>query len=133
MARILIVDDEEMERVLLSALLEGEGHQLSFARDVEGGLGLCRSMDPDLVITDLAMPGASGLRLIKELREEQSDVPIIAMSKWAADQLDLAHAYGADFIVYKPLDRDGFRAKVQEALGLRSQRPRDPWFREEGG
>jgi len=36
-------------------------------------------------------------------------------------------------IVYKPLDRDGFRAMVQEALGLRSQRPRDPWFREEGG
>jgi CheY-like chemotaxis protein len=133
MAKILIVDDEEMERVLVAAMLEGEGHHLSFARDVESGLGLCRSIDPDLVITDLAMPGASGLRLIKELREEQFDVPIIAMSKWAADQLDLAQAYGADFVLYKPVDRDGFRAKVREALGLRSQRPRDPWFREEGG
>ena len=127
MARILIVDDEEMERVLLTALLEQEGHELSYAKDVETAYDLCRSVDPDLVITDLAMPGMSGLRLIKDLREQHSDVPIIAVSMWATDQLDLAQAYGADFILYKPLNGEEFRATVREALVQRRMRLVDPW------
>lgn len=129
MARVLIVDDEEMERVLMTSLLEPEGHELSYAEDVGTAYDLCRSTDPDVVITDLAMPGASGLRLIKDLREQLFDVPIIAVSKWAADQLDLAQEYGADFILYKPLDAEELRAAVREALDLRRTRPVDPWRR----
>jgi CheY-like chemotaxis protein len=127
MARVLVVDDEEMERVLLTALLEPEGHEVLYAGDGGTAFDLCRSMDPDLVVTDLAMPGVSGLRLIRDLREQHFDVPIIAVSKWAADQLDLAQAYGADFILYKPLDGEEFRGKVREALDLRRGRPADPW------
>lgn len=127
MARILIVDDEEMERVLLTAALEGVGHELFYAGDGKGAYDLCRSKDLDLVITDLAMPESSGLRLIKELREHHFNVPIIAVSWWAADQLDLARDYGADFVLCKPLDRKGFLATVEEALELRRMRPSDSW------
>ena len=63
------------------------------------------------------------------MREQLIDVPIIAVSKWAADQLDLAQEYGADFILYKPLDADELRAAVREALDLRRTRPVGPWRR----
>ena len=127
MARILIVDDEEMDRLLVTTVLEAGGHELFYAGEGQTAYDVCRSRELDLVITDLAMPEASGLRLIKELRAQHFNVPIIAVSGWAADQLDLAQDYGADFLLLKPLDVDRFLATVQEALELRHQRPRDPW------
>jgi DNA-binding response OmpR family regulator len=127
MARILIVDDEEMERVLGAAILESEGHELLYAGDGEVAYELCRTKDPDVLITDLAMPRSSGLRLIRELREHNFSIPVIAISGWAADQLDLAHEYGADFILFKPLDGDELLATVRKALQLRGERPPDPW------
>jgi CheY-like chemotaxis protein len=104
MATILIVDDEEIERLLEKTILEAAGHELFFAKDGESALKLCAEKDVDLVLTDLAMPGFSGLRLIRELRMKQSDLPIVAVSGWAADQLDLAQDYGADVILAKPVD-----------------------------
>jgi two-component system, response regulator YesN len=127
MARILIVDDEEMDRVLLTTVLEAGGHELFYAGEGETAYDVCRSRELDLVVTDLAMPEASGLRLIKELRSQHFNVPIIAVSGWAVDQLDLAQDYGADFLLLKPLDVDLFLATVHEALELRKQRPLDPW------
>jgi two-component system, NtrC family, response regulator AtoC len=127
MATILIVDDEEMERVLGTAILESDGHELLYAGDGQAAFDLCRSRDPDVVITDLAMPESSGLRLIKELRKAHFNVPIIAISGWAADQLDLAQDYGADFTLFKPLDGEELLATVRQALELRLERPPDPW------
>ena len=130
MARILMVDDEEAERVLGRSILESAGHEVLFAGDGEAALKVCRSTSLDLVLSDLAMPGINGLRFIRDLREEGIHVPVIAISGWAADQLDLAEDYGADFTLAKPVGSDALLAAVDEVLNLESGRPHiDPWRR----
>jgi len=128
MARILIVDDEEMERVLGRAILERAGHELFYASDGEGALNVLRESPIDLVMTDLAMPDFNGLRFIKELREEGFHIPVIAISGWAADQLDLAEDYGADLTLFKPVDGEALLSSVEEMLGMKDFPDRsDPW------
>lgn len=123
MALVLIVDDEEMERILDTAILETAGHEILYARDGLAAMDVCRSRDVEVILTDLAMPEASGLRLIRELREALADVPIIAVSGWARDQLDLALEYGADFALTKPLDAQDLLQTVEKSLELPTPRP----------
>ena len=127
MATILVVDDEEMDRVFERAVLESAGHTLVFAKDGAGALKVCRDKAIDLVVTDLAMPDFNGLRLIKELRNEGVDVPIIAVSGWAADQLDLAEDYGANVALVKPLDGSELVRAVEDMLEEPTQVRGDPW------
>jgi CheY-like chemotaxis protein len=130
MARILIVDDEEMDRVLERTILETAGHDLLFASDGEHALKLCRESAVDLVVTDLAMPGFNGLRFIKELREEGLHMPLIAMSGWAVDQLDLAQEYSADIALAKPVSGPQLLAAVEKLLHrLSGPDGVDPWRR----
>jgi len=128
MARILVVDDEEMDRVLVRAILESAGHELLFASDGDGALKLLREEQLDLVITDLAMPGFNGLRFIREMREEDFLHPVIAISGWAADQLDLAEDYGANASLFKPLDGRELLKTVDAVLDRPSgEGEADPW------
>jgi len=130
MAKILIVDDEEMDRVYERAILESTGHELFYAHDGEAALKICVETAIDVVVTDLAMPDFNGLRLIKELREEGVRVPIIAVSGWASDQLDLAEDYGADLALVKPLDGEDLVKAVDTMLGEAQEGQReDPWKR----
>jgi two-component system capsular synthesis sensor histidine kinase RcsC len=130
MARILIVDDEEMDRMLERTILEQDGHDLLFASDGKAALEICRTQDVELVLTDLAMPNFNGLRFIKELREESFMMPVVAISGWAADQLDLALEYGADLSLSKPVEAQTLRDAVRTALELaRSPNRSDPWKR----
>jgi CheY-like chemotaxis protein len=132
-ARILVVDDEEMDRVMERDILEKAGHELLFASDGETALRLCRDKDVELVITDLAMPNFNGLRFIKELREDGVFIPVIAVSGWAVDQLDLAREYGADISLAKPLDGPTLLDAVEKAQNLPRKRERmDPWQRLDG-
>jgi len=128
LANILIVDDEEMERVLARAILEGAGHDLLFATDGKAALKLCRTENVELVVTDLAMPDFNGLRFIKELRKAGIRIPVIAISGWAPDQLDLAEDYGADVRLFKPTDGPELVEAVEEMLNLSDLPDRkDPW------
>ena len=122
MALVLIVDDEEMERVLGSAILESAGHEILYARDGMAAVEVCEEKEVEVIVTDLAMPGASGLRLIRELREARLEVPIIAISGWAKDQLDLALEYGADFALSKPVDGHELLDTIERSLDLPSTR-----------
>jgi len=130
MALILVVDDEEMERIFERAVLESAGHQLVFASDGEAALEHCRELKLDAVVTDLAMPDFNGLRFIRELRESGIMVPVIAVSGWAVDQLDLAREYGADLVLAKPVDPRKLVDAVEAALHLPALSDRmDPWHR----
>src|SRR3954466_13840356 len=80
MAHILIIEDDERVRRLFSTLLQHAGHQASEARDGREGLALQAECHPDLVITDIVMPGMEGLETISALRRLHPDLPIIAIS-----------------------------------------------------
>ena len=130
MARILIVDDEEMDRILERTILENAGHHLLFAANGEHALKICREENVDLVVTDLAMPDFNGLRFIRELREGGLFMPLIAVSGWAVDQLDLAREYGADITLAKPVDGQELLEAVDAGLHLPALPDRmDPWRR----
>jgi CheY-like chemotaxis protein len=122
MAIVLIVDDEEMERTLGKAILEGAGHQVLFAENGKAALKICEEKDVEVLVTDLAMPGFGGLRLIKELRQAGFDLPIVALSGRAADQLDLADQYGADITLFKPADAEDLRRAIDKAMALHLSR-----------
>jgi CheY-like chemotaxis protein len=104
MANVLIVDDEEMDRVLEKTVLEGAGHRVFFASDGEMALKVYRSNPIEVVLTDLKMPRLNGLRLIQEIREIDMSAVVVAISGASADQLDLAKDLGAVSTLYKPLD-----------------------------
>ena len=116
MARILIVDDEEMDRLLSSTILRDAGHELLFAADGETALDLYARHDVDLVITDLAMPRVNGLRLIQELREMDPGVAIIAVTGVSPEHLPTAEDLGADQTFYKPLEPSALLETVDAVL-----------------
>ena len=116
MARILIVDDDEVTRLILGQILQDGGYEVTYAGDDDVALGIFQSGRFDAVITDLAMPGRNGLRLIRDLRDQDQDLPLIAMSGNNADQLQMAEDFGAKGILYKPLEPEIVLATIDEVL-----------------
>ena len=100
-ARILIVDDDELDRTVLGTILERAGHETHFATDGEEALREYCDKAIDVIITDLQMPGLHGLELITMLRDMSA---IIAISGTGESQLDMAQALGADATLAKPVD-----------------------------
>lgn len=80
MANILVVDDDDNMRRLIRTILERRGHQVSEARDGLEGLARVDETGPDLVVTDLVMPGIGGFALFAELRRRQSPPKVLMVS-----------------------------------------------------
>ncbi len=114
MANVLIVDDEEMDRLLERALVEDAGHTPFFANDGEAAMKVYEENDIDIVITDLRMPKLDGLRLIQNLLEKDPNAAIIAVSGAASDQLAKAEEYGAIAALIKPVKPEELMDTLQE-------------------
>ena len=93
MAKILIVDDQRIQRVLLRALLEYDGHEIHEAGDGQEALDHYQSDPTDLVITDTVMPVISGLELCERLIQHNPEVKIIAISGGTAKVPGAANEY----------------------------------------
>ncbi|MBI4457603.1 response regulator transcription factor [Candidatus Uhrbacteria bacterium] len=110
MARILIIDDEELVRFTLREILVAAGHEVIEASNGNEGVGLQRARPCDIVITDIIMPEKEGLETIVELKGEYPDLKIIAISGGgrtrSLDFLKMAGEFGADHVVIKPFADD---------------------------
>jgi chemosensory pili system protein ChpA (sensor histidine kinase/response regulator) len=124
-ARILIVDDAESDRVLEQAILERHGHETFLAADGEEALRKYQLKGIEVVITDLQMPVMHGFELITVLRDFSLQPSIIAVSGTGPDQLHMANALGAKFTLRKPLDPERLIAAVEQVLAVRAQSARD--------
>src|SRR6476659_1077832 len=94
-ARILVIDDEDQVRGSMVRLLQRLGYDATGVEDGEAGLRHVRSNPTDLVITDMQMPGKSGLEVLLELRALEPGLPVIAMSGGdSSKQLDLLGSAG---------------------------------------
>lgn len=122
MAKILIVDDDDMERVLERTFLESLGHDLRFARDGAEALQVLRAEDIDVLVTDMVMPNVDGLSLIREVKRLNARIEVVAVSGVSRDELGLASDLGAVETLFKPVDQDQLIDAVNKAL-LRSQSP----------
>jgi CheY-like chemotaxis protein len=115
-ARILIVDDEEADRLLIQAILARAGHETFFAQDGDEALRQYRLEGIELVITDLQMPEVHGFELISVLREFQPMPPVIAVSGTGNFQLHMAEALGAKWTLSKPVNPKLLLDAVERAL-----------------
>ncbi|MBT3345245.1 MAG: response regulator [Gemmatimonadetes bacterium] len=113
--RVLVVDDEESIRTLLSQLL-GD-YDVVTAKDGAEALETAMESAPDLVITDIKMPGMDGYTLLMKLREFHPDVPVLALSGYVKDE-DIRE-YDFDGFIAKPMKADEFKNTVAAALASR--------------
>jgi CheY-like chemotaxis protein len=116
MAKILIVDDEEMDRILLSEILHQAGHEPLFAPNGQVALGIWKRTKVDLVVTDIVMPELNGLELLESMREEDPWVRVIAISGVTAKKLNEAARAGAHAILTKPVDPEELLQEIGKAL-----------------
>jgi len=111
--RILIVDDEAQIARVLRTSLQSNGHEVTVAHDGFDGVDLFRKVQPELVITDLAMPGMDGIELTREIRQ-RSSVPIIVLSVRNNDSSKVAALdEGADDYITKPFSIQELMARVR--------------------
>ena len=115
-SRILVVDDETQITRVLKTTLNSQGYEVKTAADGESAFNAAMDWLPDLIITDLSMPGMTGIELTRAVRE-RSQVPIIVLSvrgeeKHKIEALDA----GADDYVTKPFSVNELLARVRANL-----------------
>ena len=80
MPSVLVVDDEELVARSVAAYLEADGVQASVAGDAREGERLWRETQPDAVVLDVRLPGASGLDLLRRMRSDADRTPVVVLS-----------------------------------------------------
>ena len=120
MARILVVDDDELIRKLILKTLERDGYEVFASADGHEVSNLHRRKPADLIITDLFMPEKEGMEIIMEMRRDFPDVKIIAISGagslGATQYLEMARMIGATRTLAKPFGQEELLAAVRELL-----------------
>jgi two-component system response regulator PilR (NtrC family) len=116
MASILVVDDERSMRDFLKILLEKEGHEAHTAEHAEAALNLIPDHNFDVVVTDIRMPGMSGIELLGEIKEDNPDLAVIMITAFASpDDAVLAMKNGAFDYISKPFNVDEIKSVVESA------------------
>jgi CheY-like chemotaxis protein len=120
MAKILIVDDEPSLREIVRLMLERAGYQVIEAEEGAGALMRYSEHRPDLVVTDILMPGRDGLEALREIREMDPGARIIVMSGGGENAntsfLELAEKLGAVASLEKPFTAADLLAVVARVL-----------------
>lgn len=101
MIKLLVVDDNPLDRELAASYLEGHGYQIEFAEDGAVGLAKVREETPDLVLTDLDMPELNGLQLVRALHAEFPLLPVILMTAKGSEEIAV-QALGSGASSYVP-------------------------------
>ncbi len=114
---ILLVDDNESQRRVVEFWLNEEHYRVATAPNAESALRLISKNHFDLVISDIRMPGLSGMDLLAKLREQSPGVPVILITAFGTvNDAVAAMKLGAFDYVLKPLNVDEFKVIVQKAL-----------------
>ena len=122
--RILIVDDDPGQRSLLDSFLKSQGFDTVPVESGEMALKVLRDQDISMMISDVRMPGMSGLETLRRAREEHAVLPVLLVTAYA----DIREAVGAmrdgavNYLA-KPIDLDELVATVQQATGLAKTTP----------
>ncbi len=117
METILIVDDEKNYLVVLEALLGAEGYEIVTARDAKMAVSILRETDLDLIITDMKMPGMSGMELLETCKKINPEIPVIMMTAFGSIEMaveamkKLAYDY-----IQKPFENDQLKLTVKKAM-----------------
>lgn len=123
--RILIVDDEDNVRRMLSTAFALQGFETNCANNGRTALHLFADIHPDVVLMDIRMPEMDGIKALKEMRSHETRTPVILMTAYAEVETAVeALRCGAFDYVIKPFDLDELNLIVQRALQLQSMKKR---------
>jgi two-component system, cell cycle response regulator DivK len=123
MPKILLVEDNEMNRDMLSRRLERKGFTVLIAVDGAVGIQLATSEKPDLILMDMSLPEVDGWEATRRLRAapDTQAIPIIALTAHAmSDDRDKALAAGCDDYDSKPVDFVRLMGKIEALLAKRT-------------
>ncbi len=120
MDRVLIVDDEKGMRDFLAIMLKKEGYAISQAESADRAADIIARGELDLVISDIAMPGQSGLEVLRQAKAANPDTPVIMITAYASTESAVeALKLGAYDYIIKPFDVDELKIVVRNALEKR--------------
>ena len=130
--RILIIDDEEVIRESLETLLELEGFEVSSAVDGGEGLAALARRSYDLVLLDLMLPDRSGLEVLEEIRETDTDTPVVMLTAYGSVETAVkAVQTGADDFFTKPWNNDKLVLGLDQTIARRRLESENARLRQE--
>lgn len=117
MAIVLVVDDDPLQRNILKIILSDEGYETYIASSGDEALRIAKTLEPDVVLTDLWMRDMDGMKLMKKLRSQVYAPEIIIMSAFGGI-LPIMEAVGKGECRYleKPLEKDNILLSIKQAL-----------------
>lgn len=120
MSKILLVEDNEMNRDMLTRRLTRRGYQVATAVDGEQALAMARSERPDLILMDMSLPVLDGWEATRRLKAaaDTAPIPVVALTAHAmAEDREKALAAGCDDYDTKPVDLPRLLSKIEALLG----------------
>jgi CheY-like chemotaxis protein len=123
MTKILLVEDNEMNRDMLSRRLQKQGYEVVIAVDGEEGVAMAQTEAPALILMDMSLPGVDGWEATRRLKASPNTqkIPVIALTAHAmTDDRDKAMAAGCDDFDTKPVELPRLLSKIQAVLGKQS-------------
>lgn len=125
MAKILLVEDDDLVRDMLMQVLQRATHEVQTASDGEEATEILKTMEPDIMIADLIMPKKSGITLISEVKNKHPKMEIIAISGGGrldpTGYLDLSESLGATVSFEKPVDKSALLMAIDLLLHSRKE------------
>ncbi len=129
--RIMVVEDDTSLAELLVEELEAEGYQARYFTSAEEALSATEAFEPDVVVSDLQLPGADGMALLEQLRARHAPPAVLMISAYGTvDRAVAALKAGADNFLTKPLDMDHFTLSVERLLANRELQRQVAHFRD---
>ena len=125
MAKVLVVEDNEMNRDILSRRLSRRGYVVVFAIDGQQGVEMARSERPDIILMDLSLPVMDGWEATRRVKADEAvrNVPVIGLTAHAlVGDREKALAAGCDDYDTKPVEFDRLVEKIERLLGERQDR-----------
>ena len=117
--KILLIEDNEVNRRLAGFLLRSQGYQVIEATTAQAAFDMIPNNRPDLIVMDIQLPGMDGLEATTKLKAEPAtaNIPVIAVTSYAmAGDRDKALAAGCSGYVTKPIDKTIFLAEISRHL-----------------
>ena len=121
MSKILVIEDDDVARELMRMALESRGHDVTVAENGVDGYDAAVFVKPDLIVTDIQMPGADGVHVVRRVRDTRSleNTPILVITAFGSGTATFSLQLGANAYEPKPLNPRSFLSTVDRLLADR--------------
>ena len=122
--RILVIEDDDVMRELMRMTLEQNGYEVAIAEDGVRGYDTALFLRPDLIVTDIQMPGADGIHVVRRVRDTTSleKTPILVTTAYGTGSATFSLQLGASAFEPKPINSQSFLSTVRRLLSERNSK-----------